>query len=269
MQSPPSPAAVIDLPDGAHRVTLRDGRAAFVKIGRRKPCGFFAAEARGLEALREARALRVPSVYWVDDHGIAIEDLGAGRARAADWERAGRGLARLHQRTGEQFGSGLDGWCGDSAQDNTPDPDGFRFFAERRLLPQGRRALDGGRLDRGDLARLESICARLKDLLPQQPPVLVHGDLWSGNLHACANGELGLIDGGAVHHGWAEGDLAMLTLFGMPPEEFFGAYAVEAEIDSSWRGRAPLLNLYHLLNHLNLFGRGYYAAVADVRSRYA
>jgi Fructosamine kinase len=96
--------------------------------------------------------------------------------------------------------------------------------------------------------------------LPAATPVLIHGDLWMGNLHASASGELALIDGGAVHYGWAECDLAMLTLFGEPPRAFFAAYEDEAHRDSEWRGRARLLNLYHLLNHLNLFGAGYLCA---------
>jgi fructosamine-3-kinase len=256
------------LGDGVHRLRLA-GRRAVVKIGRGKPPGFFAAEARGLHALRAAGALRVPAVYAVEDAGIALEDLGAGRADAADWTKAGRDLARLHRCAGTRFGFDADGWCGDHPQDNTPDDDGFRFFAERRLLPQGRMALDRGLLDRADLARLEALCARLPELLPARPPVLVHGDLWRGNLHVCADGELALIDGGAVHYGWAEADLAMLTLFGAPPGEFFVAYESEAGIDSGWRERAALLNLYHLLNHLNLFGGGYLGAARSVLMRYA
>ena len=106
-------------------------------------------------------------------------------------------------------------------------------------------------------------------MLPKQPPVRVHGDLWMGNVHTCANGELALIDGGAVHYGWAEADLAMLTLFGEPPASFFCAYETAAKIDKTWRKRAALLNLYHLLNHLNLFGASYLGGVRKVLRRYS
>lgn len=78
----------------------------------------------------------------------------------------------------------------------------------------------------------------------------MHGDLWTANLHQCADGDLALIDAAAMRYGWAEADLAMLTLFGEPPAALFSAYEAEAGIDSSWRTRAPLYNLYHLLNHL-------------------
>jgi fructosamine-3-kinase len=257
------------LADGFHRIEVGDVHRAFVKVRRGMPADFFAAEARGLAALSKVAALRVPQVFALGEQGIALEDLGAGRATAQNWHQAGCGLAMLHAQTAARFGFESAGWCGDSPQDNTQDADGFRFFVERRLLPQARSALVAGRLDRNDMLRLETICARLRELLPPRPPVLVHGDLWLGNLHACANGELALIDGGAVHYGWAEVDLAMLTLFGEPPAPFFVAYEHAARIASDWRERAPLLNLYHMLNHLNLFGDGYRGAVRAVLQRYA
>lgn len=265
----PSGAEEFDhLPEGVHRIARTNGSPAFVKIRRDMPADFFLAEARGLAALSSA-PLRVPDVLAVWEYGIALEDLGSGRASAPAWSRAGQGLAELHRMRGERFGFEARGWCGDSPQDNTPDDDGFRFFAERRLLPQGRRAMDGGLLGSDGMRRLESICTRLRELLPERPPVLVHGDLWMGNLHACADGELALIDGGAVHYGWAEGDLAMLILFGEPPAPFFSAYEAAAKMDGAWRERAALLNLYHLLNHLNLFGVGCLGSVRAVLMRYA
>lgn len=250
------------------RRTLADGRHVFVKQRSHVPADFFEAEARGLAALTRSGTLRVPSVLACMANGIVIEDLGNGRPTARDWQAGGVGLARLHENRAERFGFDADGYCGDSPQDNARDSDGFRFFAERRLLPQARRAVDAGRLGREDLRRVESLCARLRELLPEGPPVLIHGDLWTGNLHACASGELALIDGGAVHDGWAECDLAMLTLFGEPPRAFFAAYEDAARIDIGWRARAPLLNLYHLLNHLNLFGSGYLSGVRAVLRHY-
>jgi len=251
-----------------HRVRLDDGRLAVAKIRRSAPMGFFAAEARGLAALRGAGALRVPDVYEISNDGIVIEDLGSGRATREDWRRAGTNLARMHAPRDHSFGFDEDGWCGDSPQDNTRAHDGHRFFVERRLLPQASRARANGLLDEDDTLRVERLCERLPDLVPAAPPVLVHGDLWTANLHACANGELALIDAGAVHYGWAEADLSMLTLFGEPSQEFFAAYQSAAGIGAGWRERAPIFNLYHLLNHLNLFGRGYLDGVRAILRRY-
>jgi len=244
-----------------HRTTLPGGRRVIVKQRRDAPNHFFPAEARGLALLRDAHALRVPIVFEVDEDRIVLEDLGDGRPAADYWQRAGAGLATQHAVTGKSFGFEGDGYCGDSPQDNTPDDDGWHFFAERRLLPQMRRACDGGLIETRDAKAIERICSTLRERIPGMPPVLLHGDLWSGNLHVCANGEPALIDAGAVHHGWAEAELAMLTLFGSPPAGFFDAYAEGAPLCDDWRERAPLYNLYHLLNHVNLFGAGYLPAL--------
>ncbi len=229
---------------------------------------FFASEQHGLDALARTKAIRVPEVFHVWEHGVAIEDLGSGSPTMQDWQQAGRGLARVHTNASERFGFDANGWCGDSPQDNTPDDDGCRFFAERRLMPQARRALDHGLVSSDEYDAVVRLCGRLANYLPERPAALVHGDLWTGNLHACANGELALIDGAAVHYGWAATDLAMLILFGEPPRAFFDAYENESDNDSGWREYASLLNLYHLLNHLNLFGAGYLGAVRGVLGRF-
>ncbi|HJR14648.1 MAG TPA: fructosamine kinase family protein [Rhodanobacteraceae bacterium] len=240
-----------------HRTTLPDGTRIVVKQRHDVPSDFFEAEARGLEALRNAHALRIPEVFDVDAERIVLEDLGHARPAADYWQRAGAGLARQHAVTVARFGFTHAGYCGDSPQDNTPDDDGWRFFAERRLLPQMRRACDGGLIEARDTKVFDSLCTHLRERVPEMPAVLLHGDLWSGNLHVCANGEPALIDAAAVHYGWAEAEMAMLTLFGSPPREFFDAYAAHVSLRRDWRERAPLYNLYHLLNHVNLFGAGY------------
>ena len=248
---------------GSSRTVLADGRGVFIKRRADAPPCFFAAEAHGLALLRESRCLRVPQVWAVDARGIVLEDLGTGRPDPAQWQDAGALLARQHGQHGQYFGLDRDGWCGDSRQSNTPDTDGWRFFAEQRLLPQARRARDAKLLQSDDIAAIEQLCRQLPQRIPEQPASLLHGDLWRANLHACGDGELALIDAGAVHHGWAEADLAMLTLFGQPPHAFFDAYQDESGCAPDWRQRAPIYNLYHLLNHLNLFGLGYLSGVRD------
>jgi fructosamine-3-kinase len=239
-----------------------------LKRRRDVPADFFAAEARGLAALRDASGLRTPTVLGVCEGGIALEDLGQGRAGPSDWASAGRALARQHAHTSKCFGFAHSGYIGDSPQDNRQETDGHRFFAEQRLWPQAQRAAATGLLDRGSLRQLERLCAHLRERLPRAAPALLHGDLWLGNMHACASGELALIDAGATHYGWPAADLAMLTLFGSPPAGFFTAYESEGGL-RDWREHSDLLNLYHLLNHLNLFGREYLAAVTRALRRVA
>lgn len=249
---------------GIRSVQLPDGRLAIRKRRRDAPPEFFEAEAHGLSLLREAGGLRVPEVYEVHADGIVLEHLGQGRRCDDYWRRAAAGLAMQHALAREKFGLDRDGYCGDTFQDNTPDVDGPRFFAERRLLPQMRMARDRHRIGSDEVHAIEQLCRDLPQRIPVMPAVLLHGDLWSGNLHVCADGRPALIDAGAVHHGWAEAELAMLTLFGSPPPVFFATYAGHASLRDDWRERAPVYNLYHLLNHVNLFGSGYLSSLRDV-----
>lgn len=256
------------LGDGLHRLTW-NGKPALLKRRARAPADFFRAELRGLESLRDTGTLRVPQVYAQGDDFLLLQDLGSGRPQLGDWRTAGERLAALHARCGNFFGMRWDGWCGDTPQSNSECDDGHRFFAERRLHPLADAALATGLLPSEDRHAIERICQRLNRWIPAQPASLIHGDLWLGNLHAAHNGELCLIDAAAAHYGWAEADLAMLCLFGTPPAALFDAYQACAGIDGSWRERAPLYNLYHLLNHLILFGPGYLHAVHRVLTRFA
>ncbi len=143
------------------------------------------------------------------------------------------------------------------------------FFAEHRLGFQARLAFDRGRLDRGTLGQVEALMDRLPGLLPEgEPASLLHGDLWVGNVFARADGTGCLVDP-AAHYGFREADLAMTRLFGSLPPAFYDAYEAAWPLPEGAGSRVDLFNLYHLLNHLNLFGGAYGASVRGVLGAYA
>jgi protein-ribulosamine 3-kinase len=217
----------------------------FLKEGAVERADAFAAEADGLEAL--CPHIRVPRVL---DRGVK-----AGKAfilleqldlqRTGDWEAMGRMLAALHRQTGPRFGWHRDNYIGLSPQQNGWGDDWNEFWRERRLRPQAQRA--GVRID---LDRIE---------LHQPQPSLLHGDLWSGNAGFTAEGPV--VYDPAVYYGDREADLAMTELFGGFPRAFYDGYNEAFPLPEGYERRKHVYNLYHLLNHLNIFGGGYLAQV--------
>ena len=228
----------------------------------------FAAEAFGLEALRREGGPRLPRPYLWAEAFLLIEDLEPAPHAADFWPGLGRRLAALHDHTSPRFGFERDNYIGLTPQPNAWTDDGHVFFAQHRLLFQARLARDGGLLPPSDQRRVEALARRLPDLVPDQPASLIHGDLWSGNVIAGPDGEACLIDP-ATHYAWAEAELGMTELFGGFDASFYRGYLEIRPLAEGWRQRLPLYNLYHLMNHLNLFGGGYLASVARVLDRFA
>lgn len=253
-----------------------DAGRFFLKWGDAAVARTFRAEARGLRALRSAGSpLRVPEVRAAEEATaggpgfLLLEWIEAGEKGPRFWERFGRGLAILHACTAERFGFETDNFIGRTPQPNTPMAEWPAFFRVRRLEPQAERARAAGRWPRAWDAPFEALCARLDALLPRRPaPSLLHGDLWSGNFMVARDGAAVLIDP-AVYFGHAETDLAMTELFGGFDPRFHDAYAEARPLDAGYAERRDVYNLYHLLNHLNLFGEGYAGSVAAVLRRCA
>ncbi|MDW5378295.1 fructosamine kinase family protein [Halomonas sp. HP20-15] len=218
-----------------------------------------AAEADGLRALREAgSSLIVPEVVALDGDLLIMEALDSVPSGRRGEAQLGEGLRELHAVTGTSHGWSGDNRCGPTPQRNTPCSDGRVFQREHRLLPLGEACFERGLLDAAGLDALNDIAQGLEEWLPDTPPSLVHGDLWSGNVLHTARGPA-IIDP-AVYRHYPEVDLAMLTLFGAPGAAFFEAYW-DGDEPSDWPRRQTLFQLYPLLNHLLLFGAGYRSAV--------
>ncbi len=246
----------------ASRAETRDGRTIFVKHNDDAPAGMFAAEADGLAWLADARALRTPAVLAIGDTWLALEYLPpSDRPRGFD-EALGRGLAALHRAGAARYGHAKDNFIATIPQDNRAEASGPAFWIERRLLPMIDRAI----AIRGAPRSWRDRAASLIERIPDEPPARLHGDLWSGNVHATADAPA-LIDP-AVYGGHREVDLAMLALFGGLSETIARAYHEAHPLADDWRARLPLWQLYPLLVHTVLFGGGYGAQVEAILRRF-
>ena len=234
-------------------------REWFVKLNSADRVEMFAAEAEGLQALAEADAIRVPAPLDWGCHGrrsfLILEYLPLrGSPDPKDFATA---LATMHRHTASSYGWHRDNTIGSTPQINRQSEDWIDFWRERRLLFQLDLAQQSGAssrlIDRGrELA--ERLPAFFATWTP--PASVLHGDLWSGNWGADDSGAPVIFDP-AVYFGDHETDLAMMTLFGHPGRGFFERYDEVFPIDDGFSTRRTLYNLYHILNHFNLFGGGY------------
>lgn len=250
---------------------LTEGAPLFVKIGGSAAAPMLEAEAEGLEELEAAHALRVPKVLARGQIQaaafLALEWLERGAADARSETRLGTGLAAQHARVAAAFGWRRDNTIGSTPQANGQLVSWVEFYRERRLRPQ--LALAAAR---GFGALLGASGERLLEAVPQlleghRPvPSLLHGDLWGGNWFATEHGEPVIFDP-AVYYGDREADLAMTRLFGGFGRAFYRAYEEAAPLPPGAELRTELYNLYHVLNHANLFGGGYAAQAREMIDR--
>jgi fructosamine-3-kinase len=243
-------------------------RSYFLKYGHDDVARTFPGEVAGLDALREAGdAITVPMVVETaaptgERPGfLLMQWINAGRQGRRFWETFGRGLAELHRTTGDRYGFDRDNFIGRLPQDNTWADDWPAFFRTHRLQPQVERARDNDRWRQKWDEPLDTLYMKLPELLPARPPASVlHGDLWKGNFMITATGEPALIDP-ATYYGHREADLAMTELFGGFDDRFYAAYREAWPLDDGYEVRSDVYNLYHLINHLNHFGRSYAGSV--------
>lgn len=253
----------------ALQLSLVGGSSVFIKTNPRAPSDLFEREAEGLAWLSEVNALRVPRVIAFRTTApcyLALEYLPSA-PRAKDFDAVlGVGLAQLHAAPAPSWGGLGDNYIGLLPQSNASAASWGEFYVQRRLDPQLRRARDQRRCPSSWTLRFESLFRRLPELLVDEPPQRVHGDLWAGNVHTGPSGEPCLIDP-AAYAGHREVDLAMLQLFGGFSERTFAAYDECFPTLPGRRERVPLYQLYPLLVHVNLFGGSYGASVEGALSR--
>ena len=246
----------------ALRVEDASGAAYFVKLGDADCAAMFDAEADGLAAIAASGSFRTPAVIACGMEGahafLVLEHLDLRPLQsAADGERFGDALVRLHRDRGDTFGWPRDNFIGHTPQDNTPHANWAHSFVEHRLRPQfalARAKGFGSELHREGERLFDRVPALFLDYRPQES--LVHGDLWHGNAAVLADGTPVVFDP-AVHRGDRESDLAMSELFGGFPASFYATYRRGWPLHEDYEQRKLVYSLYHVLNHLNLSGRGY------------
>ncbi len=255
-------------------LTLSNGEKVFLKYNARPPKDLFPAESRGLQLLRTARnGPRVPKPLALEPGAcpryFILEYIEEGSPADGFYPRFAETLANLHRTHWDHHGLDYDNFIGSTVQKNTPEKDALVFFREHRLRFQQALARKSGLLPAALDKKIDALCEKLADLIDVtgEKPALLHGDLWSGNYFASADQTPCLFDP-AAYFGLRESDLAMTELFGSLPQAFYKAYDEVHPLNPGYGERKDLYNLYHLLNHLNLFGNAYLGSVETLVHRY-
>lgn len=252
----------------AFKLRLSSGRTAFLKTMAGAPAGFFQREAAGLRWLAEADGAATPEVLGVDEEMLVlgwIETTKPGADAAAGF---GRALALTHRAGAATYGADEDGFIGRLPLHNKPLDTWPEFYVERRVTPYLRVARDKGLVAADDAEAIEQAAAKVADLVPEEPPARLHGDLWNGNVLWGTDDRVSVIDP-AAYGGHREVDLAMLALFGLPQlPQVMASYHEAAPLADGWEERLGIHQLFPLLVHACLFGGGYGARAATVAQRY-
>lgn len=260
--------------NSTYLLQLSRGKSYFTKENNHAPSDMFREESKGLTALSEKFPLIVPRPLALGKEGkkdFLILDFIKGSAKKRGfWTEFAVALAQMHDAEGSHTcGFDSDNYIGSTRQINDKMDKWTDFFCEKRLLYQLKLAVSRNLADSSVIKGVENICHKISSLLPEPNcPSLLHGDLWSGNYMVDEEGRAALIDP-AVYYGHREADLAMTELFGGFPREFYDGYSQIYCLDKGYRERRDLYNLYHMLNHLNLFGLSYAGSVKSIISAYS
>lgn len=243
----------------------------FMKCNDQALPDMFQKEYNGLQLLKDKSSLHIPVPIACGEFDttsyLIMECLEPSSFTLHTWQALGEGLADMHKQTQIEFGSHEDNYVGSLPQSNRLSATWAVFYAEQRILPLTKMAFDNGLCTKEDVKDAEAVCSKLSIFFPEEPPALLHGDLWNGNVMACANGEAAIYDP-AVYYGHREMDIAITLLFGGFDPSFYHRYQDVYPLQNGWGQRVALCQLYPLLVHLNLFGEAYYRRVKSVLQKY-
>jgi protein-ribulosamine 3-kinase len=253
----------------AFKITTEEGSNYFLKYNPSTSNDMFIKEANGLKELAKANAIRIPEVLSFDEDYILLEYISSGNKKKNFFEEFGRRFAEMHKFSSNSCGFYEDNYIGSNLQKNIPEEkektSWANFYFNKRILYQLQLAEKLGNSTpdlRKGISKLEN---KIEEMIgaTKDKPSLLHGDLWGGNFMVDKNGNSVLIDP-AVYYGHREADLGMTKLFGGFNSEFYRAYNETLPLEDGYEYRENIYKLYHVLNHLNLFGSGYYSQALNL-----
>lgn len=250
------------------QVNTEAGNSYFVKTGMHNPKALLC-EANGLKALAETGTIHIPKVFFVNEAFLVLEYVQQGTQAPNFFENFGKQLALLHKKTATEFGFFEDNYIGNTPQINTWTTYWETFYSEHRLRYQ----LDLLNLQGLLTKPLSVFYSNLEEIVvevftgSEEPPALLHGDLWAGNYMTNSEGKVCIFDP-AVYYGHREAELAMTRLFGGFSTAFYESYQNTYPLKKDWKKRESLYRLYHILNHVNLFGSSYLQSAEAIIENY-
>jgi protein-ribulosamine 3-kinase len=254
----------------AAKVTTKSGKY-FIKWNQGEHEGMFESEAKSMELIRETNTIHVPKVYGYgkksDGAYLMLDYVAESKKKNDYWQNFARKLADLHNHTNVRYGLHFNNYIGALRQINDFADNGIQFFLEKRLITQLERAFKAKIIEYRLYIDLNNLFSKIPIYFPKEAPALLHGDLWSGNLMVDENGQASIVDPSA-YYGLREAEIAFTTLFGGFPSEFYEAYHEVKPLESGFKDRIDLYNLYPLLVHANLFGGGYLESIKRIVSKY-
>ncbi len=243
----------------------------FVKWNQGEDNRMFETEAMGLKLLKSHYAYQIPEVFgWgqLEGKNYLMMEYVEGTGRDSNyWRNFGNALALLHQVTSHHFGLDYSNFIGKLPQYNNWMDQWVDFFIEKRLEVQLEMASKRGLVDKNIQKQFQKLYTLLPHIFPVEPPALLHGDLWSGNVMTGSDGNACIIDP-AVYYGAREAELSFTQLFGGFESDFYRAYDEIYPLSPGFDNRVEIYNLYPLLVHLNLFGSSYLGSIKSILGRY-
>lgn len=243
----------------------------FIKYNTEEYENMFLTEASGLQLLANHSSLKIPTAIgsgiYVGNSYLLLEWLEHGTMDDIFWRNFGTSLAKLHRESNYYFGLDHDNYIGRLSQSNRSHVSWSEFFVNERIEPQLQLALKNGYISGDLIAKFERLYPQLENLIPIEPPALLHGDLWSGNFSS-SKPNIPCVFDPAVHYGHRETELAFTHLFGGFSPAFYSYYDEEYALESGFQDRIDIHNLYPLLVHVNLFGPSYLSGILKTLRRF-